>query len=720
MHQVLLASLVLSLIAPILPASEHERPAWQSMRVVPLKHYPSDLHMVQTSPTKQSHGLLLNRRKSAVTLVRYLPPDKRVPLGALRRPNDPPMVPEVAMDETTITGLPMSVVSVSIPNIGQRVVILSGPKPRLNILKDVGNGPLEEERVIELLPGRLLDYIPVAAVAGGEYLLIAFREGIQRVALEPNREPEWLSPKERLAIQYWDQVDLDGDKVVDLVDWGRERNGEMTLRWKPLGADGTLGLRQSLRLAEDLRADDYEIFHNPEGPAHVVALPSNGAKDLRVYGLTRGEEHELGSQQQLSLPTRGHWTGMTLGNTPSLVLADKSAPRLLVWTLGADGFTYRDAWPGVSKVRALVSAQDRLFILRDNAADLLVSYWQNERLTFPATWDESPDGNRRILHLERVGSEVWWVRKLTNALELHRWHDSAAEPVVLKFKDMASKAEKVRWLGGSTLMVQDKFSAKTRLLQLADYGSVTQTTPAHLAKADFSQFTLIDAGNGEFRPARMVDGAMQWLDEEGQAVDQVMLGDGAALTALHMIDGENALALETGGERIHRLQVDTGGVLRTQQSFDMPGGRDLIFDPVLGLIFDREQQLMRLGVGAPWGLALKKVIDYLPGEDLADAGIHRLRKVDLNGDGRQELVVFDHAQHRVTAYRPTHDFSQMISWQVFSDEQYPYGYRDDELRAEPRLISAGDFDGDGKQDLFLVSHDRLLIYLAKKEEEIRR
>ena len=701
-----------------LAAAEHTQPAWSSMRVLPLKNYPSGLHMVQLGPNGQAHGLLLHRRRSSVSVLRFVPKGQREAIGAPRRPNDPPMVPEVRMDDTTITGLPHSVLSLAIPTIGQRAVVLSGPKPRLNILRDDGQGPLVEERIVELLPGRLLSDIPMKVLDDGAYLLVAFREGIQRVPLRPGQDPEWLLPKERLSIQAWDQVDLDGDGQDDLVDWGRQRNGEMSLRWKPMLPQAALGLRQQLRLDADLRAEGYKVFPSANGPAHIVALPSVGSKDLRVYGLERGESSELGQQQQVSLPERGLWTGMKLEDTPSLILADQTAPRLLVWSLGQDGFRYRDSWPGVSKVRAMVSAQDRLLIYQDKAADLLVSYWQNGRLTFPTAWDESPDPGRRILHLERVGSEVWWVRKFVNHLELHRWHDNAAEPVVVKFRDMANKIEKVRWLGGSTLMVQEKFSTKTSLLGLKEDGSVSKITAPHLDKADFSQFRLIDLGNGQLRPARLVEGALQWLDEEGKATDQVMLDDGAALAALHMVDEQHALALEKGGERIHRMKTDDGGILRSQNTIDMPGGRNLIFDPVLGLMFDREQDLMRLHDGAPWTLSLKQVIDYLPGEELDEAGIHRLHKLDMNGDGSDELVVFDHAQHRVSLYSPAHDFVQMASWQVFSDELYPYGYRDEELRPEPRFIAAGDFDGDGRQDLFLVSQDRLLIYFAQSAEEL--
>ena len=80
-------------------------------------------------------------------------------------------------------------------------------------------------------------------------------------------------------------------------------------------------------------------------------------------GLERGESSELGQQQQLSSPKRGVWTGMMLDETPSLILADSTAPRLMVWSLSEDGFSYRDVWPGVSKVRGMVAAQDRLILL---------------------------------------------------------------------------------------------------------------------------------------------------------------------------------------------------------------------------------------------------------------------------------------------------------------------------------------------------------------------
>ena len=150
----------------------------------------------------------------------------------------------------------------------------------------------------------------------------------------------------------------------------------------------------------------------------------------------------------------------------------------------------------------------------------------------------------------------------------------------------------------------------------------------------------------------------------------------------------------------------------------MPGGVDLRFDPVLGLLFDRQQHIMRPSASAPWTSTSKKVVNRLPA--CAGNGRCRYSSHAKNGPlpaiGIDELIAFDNGQHRITVYSPLHDFAELISWQVFSDDQYPYGYRDEELeKAEPRLIAAGDFEGDGRYDLMLISQDRWLIYLGQDE-----
>ena len=53
--------------------------AWYRSNITPV------LYTVQLGPTDQVHGLLLNRRKSSVSLIRYVPPE-REEIGARADP----------------------------------------------------------------------------------------------------------------------------------------------------------------------------------------------------------------------------------------------------------------------------------------------------------------------------------------------------------------------------------------------------------------------------------------------------------------------------------------------------------------------------------------------------------------------------------------------------------------------------------------------------------
>jgi hypothetical protein len=82
---------------------------------------------------------------------------------------------------------------------------------------------------------------------------------------------------------------------------------------------------------------------------------------------------------------------------------------------------------------------------------------------------------------------------------------------------------------------------------------------------------------------------------------------------------------------------------------------------------------------------------------------------DLNGDGRKDLVfmetakhyldlvIFDAANHLVPANR----------WQVFEERSFRSGRPD---QSEPREAVVADVTGDGKKDLIILVHDRVLVY----------
>ena len=81
---------------------------------------------------------------------------------------------------------------------------------------------------------------------------------------------------------------------------------------------------------------------------------------------------------------------------------------------------------------------------------------------------------------------------------------------------------------------------------------------------------------------------------------------------------------------------------------------------------------------------------------------------DLNGDGRPDLALIDTESHYVEILsldakdRPHH----ALQFKVF--EEKSFGGR--EGGTEPRESAIADVTGDGRADLILLVHDRVLVY----------
>jgi FG-GAP-like repeat len=82
---------------------------------------------------------------------------------------------------------------------------------------------------------------------------------------------------------------------------------------------------------------------------------------------------------------------------------------------------------------------------------------------------------------------------------------------------------------------------------------------------------------------------------------------------------------------------------------------------------------------------------------------------DLNQDGRKDLVFLETAKSYidVVTFEPPHDLVPANRWQVF--EERTFRSRRNEA-PEPREALIADLTGDGKNDLVVLVHDRIILY----------
>jgi FG-GAP-like repeat len=104
-------------------------------------------------------------------------------------------------------------------------------------------------------------------------------------------------------------------------------------------------------------------------------------------------------------------------------------------------------------------------------------------------------------------------------------------------------------------------------------------------------------------------------------------------------------------------------------------------------------------------------LDALDGYDtpIKDGNLNDVTTGDLNNDGRKELLFLEAAKNYldIVSFNSHHKLVPATRWQVF--EQHTFRGNPDTL-PEPREALVTDVTGNGKNDLIVVVHDRLLVY----------
>lgn len=720
------AGLLLAFTSLAWSTSEDSFPGWEGMRVIHQQSRPQVLRAGDLFGDGRDELIAVNTRQSRLDIYRWRDePEKNPAPPDPKRPNELPMAPEIEALELPLEELPRDVVLFSEDgNEAHDLLVLVGPPNRLlryRVSEEESTG-WEEIDSWDLLPGTAGGSNPLLLHAGTNgspaEVLIGFSEGIQRLRLENGSRVRWFQPKERLNRRNWWMADLDGDEETDIIEWVREQG--QTLRWYKSDNDELLPARG----LSDRNFKAMEMLSLEGEMDELLLLGGSQEGILRRYRVERDEESPVGNQQMLSLGGRTAWTGYPLNGEPVLVTTGPDQPRLEIFALTRDGWAARGDFPAVRGIKGLAAPKadpGSLLIWADEATDLYQSRWEKERLTYPRPMVQSAEiDDRRIVALSRAGDTIWWAQSVGDDLDVYHWPADAEEAVKTRFEGIGGDYSGVNRLNERTLLLMETYARNPKLAVLGEDGTVSVSEPSRLRRSRLEEYFPVNVGGAE-RVGRLTDGVWQWLDDELQTEDQIMLPQGLQMAAYLPLTGDEAWVLEQGGRTLHRMKPDEAGIPRAEDRHTLPGGASLVEDPYLGLILHDNDQIVRLANGAPWHLALAESIDSRVGRTtgVREATIHRVFTADLTGDGRQEVIFSDDQRHHLTALTLEEDgLEPLISWQVFEDRSYPYGSNEGQRNTveEPRALIGLDLDGNGLQDLAMLSHDRLVIYLAREKQ----
>lgn len=268
------------------------------------------------------------------------------------------------------------------------------------------------------------------------------------------------------------------------------------------------------------------------------------------------------------------------------------------------------------------------------------------------------------------------------------------------------------------LLVQDAAGAFSDISTTSGYrkGLVDNLDPSALSLADVDgdgKAEMIVAGSGYARVLR--------LDGSGtlQVVDQFNAREPSSeIAATFAVDADGdgnreIVLLDRKSDQLQVLRRNAQGVFIFADA--IPVSRiellgtlqiDLNRDGRDDLLFFGKDRFWALPVGAK-DFGVETLLTYET--DLKDVRHEDVAAGDLNGDGINDFVLIDPRTNLLEVLvRQDMTVKSALHFRVFESD--PHAQRRGGQGAEPRETLIADVTGDGKNDLVLLVHDRVLVY----------
>ncbi len=399
-----------------------------------------------------------------------------------------------------------------------------------------------------------------------------------------------------------------------------------------------------------------------------------------------------------------------------------------------------------------------------------ISRFENDRLTFPKPLDviDEPvameladvDGDSHIdcLYIATDANKVRWLRVLYDVAsygdtdntmfakeELELLEDKNNGPA-LKLEKLLSNPDGIMvldadWDGLLDVLIFDKYNPPPLFVRQKAKGEfelvdssraqsslIKDATPASVAVADIDQISgkeLLVAQNNFARSLFFEDSRI-WrvLDQYNAKSTENNIAAVSAfyLSALGMTDKPAIVLLDA---KKGQLQILTPGEDKTYRfarqlevgEWNASLHLKILHEKINGtdsksiVLFDGEKFAIITGPSAKNpARVLEQQFSY---ETRIKDGVYaHLAIGDINSDDRADIIMVEYKRNHIEILALDAEYKPVpaMRFKIFEQKSYRQGDKSSKSSVEPRDMAVADVTGDGKNDLVILIHDRIIIY----------
>lgn len=548
--------------------------------------------------------------------------------------------------------------------------------------------------------------------------------------------------------------DLNGDGKIDLF-YTAPKSDALLVRLQQPGG----GFGQEWRL--EMPASRSWVHAIKLGSSTGLVWIRNDTGMVEISRLTTAQtqpDTDFAATIRHAMPSPDNKNGATAyadlngDKLPDVILAEPKNARLWFFAGRAGGgFEEGREFPALSGVESLVTAdvdgdgQVELLLLSPAEKSIGLSRWQKDRLTYPEVIHQTPD-TLLALHAGRVGeakeTSVLALTEEKSKVSLLSLNWSAADK---KFKSSTQELISSPAKPNALRTLDADQDGRMDLVLFSSIGSMQILLSQKDSKAPFKRAEgLPDNLLSKLAPIAMTsadldgDGKAEIIVAKDQLARAFRIGpDGKAVTVEQFNAPETnakissiivnpskagakpqVLLVDPGNGKIYEMNADKDGVYRASHTHPISS---LTPEQCHFISTEQGHGLLMIGKGSFEISPLTGTILKLETVTTFDSELQDITATDLiaapfTQRDNDDILLIDSTKSRVLELfqaQPTTPptWTSALYFRVF--EQDPQFRGKTGLASEPHDYTMIDLNGDGKLDLALLVHDRLLLYIRK-------